>query len=359
MPFYCVEDDAAHMKVDALICVTSTEFADSCYSDDVFHDPAFEDVRKYLRLSQPHPVGDISVMPGYSLGARHVINIALVKPLVFDWLTFEGIDDMPQVDTDIALSVFQKALTTAERLNCQSIAITIDSLCETEDHGCSLQSIATAVARDYIQHHDVSITFVVAKHHQIEIAHEEWPNFKDFLKKNLYNIYKEEFLPPDPEPTVRYSVDVIDENGNLLWPPSYKAPGLTDRLGKMLAEMKTKLQAPFGARIMQLIRDKGLDEVDVYKHANIDRRLFHKIRKNRFYTPSKETIIALALAMQLDIDETQQLLASAGYTLSDSLAMDLIVKYFIENKVYDIFTINSYLAYVGLDPLGYRKTKVD
>ena len=92
--------------------------------------------------------------------------------------------------------------------------------------------------------------------------------------------------------------------------------------------------------LFRLIDESGESDVDIYKKAGIDRKLFSKIRSNPDHRPSKNTTIALALALQLDIDDTEELLSAAGYSLSDSNVFDLVIQYCLEHHIHDIYSVN-------------------
>ena len=107
--------------------------------------------------------------------------------------------------------------------------------------------------------------------------------------------------------------------------------------------MLSDLDEPFNIILLRLIYAKGYSDVDVYKRANINRKLFSKIRCGDGYMPSKKTVLALAIALRLNIGETQDILACAGYALSHSVKFDVIVEFFIVHEMFDVFTINEML----------------
>jgi len=122
----------------------------------------------------------------------------------------------------------------------------------------------------------------------------------------------------------------------------------TVKTGRRLEDLVRELEETFSERVLRLIREKDLDEAEVYKRAFMDRRHFSKIRNDRNYAANKKTVLALAVAMRLSLDETRDLLNSAGYALSRSSRSDMIMQYFFENQVYDMFVINDVLCEYGL-----------
>lgn len=133
-------------------------------------------------------------------------------------------------------------------------------------------------------------------------------------------------------PAIRRPVSLHDDSSDTL---SCKAQDLESALGR--------LDAGFSETLLHLIDRTGKKDSEIYKKANIDRKLFSKIRNNRDYKPSKPTSLAFAIALELDLEETKDFIARAGYALSHSSKFDIIVEYFIQNSNYNIFELNEVL----------------
>lgn len=129
-------------------------------------------------------------------------------------------------------------------------------------------------------------------------------------------------------------------------------PAFPDVSGKSLDEVLGSTGDTFQQRLFQLIDESGMDDGTVYKKANIDRKVFSRIRCKEGYKPKKKTAVAFAIALQLDMPTMLDLLSRSEIAFSPSNKFDLIITYFITNKVYDIHEINAALFKYGQPILG-------
>ncbi|MFI3271300.1 MAG: RNase III inhibitor [Pseudomonadota bacterium] len=213
------------------------------------------------------------------------------------------------------------------------------------------KTVARESIENFLQHHDMDVYITALSRESLYkndtsvrslrdyIAH----HYDDRLEGIRYSVKFDKVSTPQQSSDESEEADtnvITYHHGDIC----QSSPALSDRL--------QRLESPFSVQLMHFIHTKGKNEVEIYKKANIDRKLFSKIRSNDDYTPSRHTCLALAIALELDIEEVNILLKSAGFALSNSYKSDVIVQFFIEQKNYNIFEINEALFYYDQTTLG-------
>jgi transcriptional regulator with XRE-family HTH domain len=202
--------------------------------------------------------------------------------------------------------------------------------------------VATSAIQDFLQDHDMDVTLAVFDKSSFIISRELLGAVESYIDDHYVDSKKakrRKVLETEWEALTRADEMKEEYKDAILRDSISLAPMIADRLEDLIGN----LDEPFSRMLFRLIDAKGMTDVEVYKRANLDRKLFSKIRSNKSYVPSKRTVIALAVALKLNLDETDAFLKRAGYALSKAVKFDVIVEYFIANGIYDIFRINEVL----------------
>lgn len=172
---------------------------------------------------------------------------------------------------------------------------------------------------------------------------------KEFVFKRIIRFWREctkraltlnDDLEDDSED---YFEEDYDDEDEFIADNELQIPG-----GEKLEAFMKQLEETFSQRLLRMIDERGMADSEAYTRAYVDRRHFSKIRKDVNYVPSKKTVLAFTIALELSLDEAKDLLASAGFALSRSSKTDLIIAYFLQNRIYDMFKINDVLEAYGL-----------
>lgn len=164
-----------------------------------------------------------------------------------------------------------------------------------------------------------------------------------FAKKSLHEECWALYLPPSKKHN-----DSDEDCDITIGIPSF----LRRKDSSVDVNLLKNLEPTFSQTLFKFIKEKGISETDCYKNANLDRRLFSKIRSNDSYQPRKNTVFALIIGLKLNLDEAEKLLDSAGYSISHSIKLDTIMEYLIKRQVYDILIVNEILYSFECQILG-------
>ena len=209
---------------------------------------------------------------------------------------------------------------------------------------------ATQAIRNFLQEHEMEVYLVVFDLKSFKISDSLFEDVQSYLDEMyVEELLDEEYRDDFPDRRrLNLEEDVILSAEESMSEKSMPAPmGMASApsLGKArsLEDLLSEIDDTFSEALLRLIDAKGKTDIEVYKRANVDRKHFSKIRNNPAYQPSKNTALAFAVALELNLDETRDFIGRAGYALSHSSKTYIIVEYFIEREEYDIFTINETL----------------
>lgn len=318
MPITIVRQDITRMRVDAIVNAANTRLAmGGGVCGAIFKAAGPDRLQAACDKVVPISTGEAVLTPGFDLPAKYVIHAA--GPVYRDWSAGQN--------ERLLRSAYMESLKLAHEHDCGSIAFPLIS---SGIYGYPKEEalrVAMAAIRDFLADHDMDVYLTVFDRAAFAVSEKLLGAVESYIDENYVDAH------------CLRSRELPEEVSSAM--PS-----------KGLEELIDNLDEPFNAALMRLIDVRGKTDAEVYKRANIDRKLFSKIRTGKGYMPGKRTILALAIALELSLSETNDLLQRAGYALSHSQKFDVIVEFFIVSRKYDIFEINEVLFQYDQPLLG-------
>ena len=330
MPLEIIRDDITKISVDAIVNAANTALKmGGGVCGAIFSAAGAEKLQAECDSIGTCKVGQAVMTRGYRLPARHIIHT--VGPI---WRG--GGSGEPQ----LLHNCYTNSLILALQQGCESIAFPLISSGIYGYPKDQALQIAISVIGEFLLNDEMNVHLVVYDKKAFRLSAKLFSSIERYIDDN----YVEEHQHRSRDRVIEAHEYQQFEELQTICQESVRpsAPALPH--GKRrLEDVLEQLEESFPQRLLRLIDEKGMTDVETYKRANIDRKLFSKIRSSKGYNPSRVTAIAFAIALKLNLDETHDLLSKAGYTLSRSNKFDLIIEYFIEEGNYNIFEVNEAL----------------
>ena len=311
MSLEIIRNDITKVHADAIVNTANPQVAIGAGVDAAIYEAAGKEElfaeRKKIGVIRP---GEVAVTPAFKLPAKYIIHA--VGP------AWEG-GNNGEIET--VAQCYRRSLEKAKELECESIAF---PLLASGTYGFPKDvALKTAVSEisGFLFNNEMLVYLVVYDKKSFEISGKAFSDIAEYISES----------------------DVIEQkyhNQSVSFLKRRKAEAASK---KDIDEIILNKEETFQEYLFNLIDAKGLEDKEVYKKANIDRKHFSKIKSNVNYNPSKRTALAFAIALGLNISETKELLLKAGIALSPSNTFDIIIEYCIENGITDIYEINCIL----------------
>lgn len=333
MPLEIVRNDITRMRVDAIVNAANRHLTVSGGVTGAIHKAAGPELLAECLKLGGCQVGEAKITHAFRLPSKYVIHT--VGPI------WQG---GTQGERDALVSCYRNALQLAIAYNCHSIAF---PMLATGAHGypkAQALKVATDTISDFLLHNvpdnDLMVYLVTFTKESLSVGSKLFADIKQYIDDNYVSEhfdYRREYSRRMPIMRSNEEEDSLVEcaSAPMAMEEDWNPSSIEDAL--------SMIDESFSEMVLRKIKEKGLKNADCYKKANIDKKLFSKIVNNVNYKPKKTTALALAVALELSLDETKELLMKAGLALSHSDKFDIIVEFFIMHGKYDIFEINEML----------------
>ena len=321
MPFEIVRNDITKMKVDAIVNAANKSLLGGGGVDSCIHRAAGPELLAECKLLNGCETGSAKVTKGYHLPCMYVIHA--VGPR---WI------DGNHHEKELLESCYTTSLRLAKEYGCKSIAFPLISSGIYGYPKDQALRIAVEQIRKFLLDNEMMVYLVIFDRKAYEISDRLYSDIATYIDDR----YVDEHSDSPSLQRVRFREF---ENACL----KEESVPLSSANQKTIKDWLENIDESFSEMLLRKIDESGMSDAECYKKANIDRKLFSKIRSDKLYKPSKPTVIAFALALELSLEEMQDMLAKAGFALSHSSKFDLIIEYFVKQGNYNVYEINEAL----------------
>ncbi len=326
MPLEIVRNDITKMRVDAIVNAANESLLGGGGVDGAIHRAAGPELLAQCRTLGGCKTGSAKITKGYDLPAKYVIHT--VGPVWRGGLLGEK---------KLLESCYRTSLELARAHGCESVAFPLISAGVYGYPKDQAIRVAMDTITAFLTENDMTVYLVIFDKSAFQISAKLFSAISEYIDDHYVERHQD-------SRSVRMR--------RLEMAAPMMAPCAAAPMAMSLEDVLKDIDESFSEMLLRKIDEKGMKDSQCYKKANIDRKLFSKIRSDRHYKPSKPTVLAFAVALELSLSETKDMLQKAGFALSHSNKFDIIVEYFIRNGRYDIYEINEALFAFDQSLLG-------
>ena len=341
MPLEIARNDITKMKVDAIVNAANESLLGGGGVDGAIHRAAGTGLLAECRTLGGCKTGKAKITGGYNLPAKYVIHT--VGPIY---------DDGKHGEKALLESCYRESLALAKEHNCETVAFPLISSGVYGYPKDQALKVAIDVISDFLLENEMTVYIVIFDKTAYKISEKLFSDIAEYIDDNYVDehtdYYSRERIRMNALPSMAPRTRRKKSDDDLLEMCDSKAMLAEDDLDAKLKQ----IDESFSQMLLRKIDEKGMTDAECYKKANIDRKLFSKIRSDVHYKPSKPTALAFAISLELSLAETEDMLRKAGFALSHSNKFDIIIEYFISKGNYNIFEINEALFAFDQSLLG-------
>ena len=330
MPLEIVRNDITKMTVDAIVNAANESLLGGGGVDGAIHYAAGPKLLAECKTLGGCKTGKAKITGGYNLPAKYVIHT--VGPIY---------EDGKHGEKALLESCYRESLALAKEHKCEMVAFPLISSGVYGYPKDQALKVAIDVISDFLLENEMKVYIVIFDKAAYKISEKLFSDIAEYIDDNYvdeHTDYRRESMRINMPMQSIMAADMCE----------CKAMATDEDLDEILG----RIDESFSQMLLRKIDEKGMTDAECYKKANIDRKLFSKIRSDVNYKPSKTTAIAFAISLELSLEETEDMLKKAGFALSHSNKFDIIIEYFISKGNYNIFEINEALFAFDQSLLG-------